>query len=78
MIKIKKDDIAPESAELLARSIIEVADASKQLVEGGLSMRALIVLLQDCIGESRISKSQIKLVLENLPRLKGWYCREAK
>ena len=76
MIKIKKDDIAPESAEVLAKSIIQISDAGKQLIEGGLTKRALIVLLQDIIGESHISKSQIGLVLDNLPRLKGWYCRE--
>jgi predicted amino acid-binding ACT domain protein len=75
MIKVKKDDIAPESTELLAKSIVEVADASQKLLDGGLTMRALIVLIQDM---TNVSKTQIKLVLESLPRLKGWYCKEKK
>jgi len=74
-IKIVKDELNPESAELLAKSIIQVADASQKMLNSGLSLRALVVLLQDGIGQGKISKTQIQLVLNNLPRLKGWYCK---
>lgn len=74
-IKIIKDELNPESTELLAKSIIQVAEASEKLLNSGLTKRAIEVLLQDGIGASKISKGQIRLVLENLPRLKAWYIK---
>ncbi len=74
-IKITKDENKPESVELLAKSIIEVAEGFQQIQRSSLTQRALIVLLQDGIGNAKISKSQIKLVLDNLPRLKAWYIK---
>jgi len=77
-IKIKKNEEKPESVELLAKSILQVADGFQKVLNSSLSRRALIVLLQDGIGTSKISKTQIKLVLEALPRLKGWYLKDKK
>jgi len=74
-IRIKKSDDNPESAELLAKSVIQVAEGFEKILKSPLKQRALIVLLQDGIGQSRISKGQIKLVLEALPRLKAWYVK---
>ena len=75
-IKVKKNEENPESVELLAQSIIQVAEASQKLLNSGLTERAIAVLLQDGIGASKISKSQIYLVLNNLPRLKAWYVKK--
>jgi hypothetical protein len=72
-IKIKKDDLNPEPVELLAKSIIQVSEASEKLLSSGLNMRGLVVLLQHKIGASNISQYQIQLVLENLPKLRAWY-----
>jgi len=74
-IKIKKNEEAPESVELLAQSIVRVAEGFQKVLNSPLKQRGLIVLLQDGIGQAKISKSQISLVLEALPRLKGWYIR---
>lgn len=74
-IKIKKDEVEPESVELLAKSVIQVAEGFQKILGSPLTQRALIVLLQDGIGQGKISKSQIKLVLEALPRLKAWYIK---
>lgn len=74
-IKIRKDQQNPESVELLAKSIVQVAEASEKLLNAGLTRRAIIVLLQDGIGSTKITKNQIRLVLENLPRLKAWYVK---
>ena len=74
-IKIKKNEEAPESVELLAQSIVQVAEGFQKVLTSPLSHRALIVLLHDGIGTAKISKSQIKLVLEALPRLRGWYMK---
>lgn len=74
-IKIKKTEGAEESVELLAKSVVQVAEGFEMIKKGPLSQRALIVLLHDGIGASKITKSQIKLVLESVPRLKAWYVK---
>ncbi len=74
-IKIKKNEEAPESVELLASSIVQVAEGFQKILATPLRERGLIVLLQDGIGATKISKLQIKLVLEALPRLKAWYIK---
>lgn len=74
-IKIKKNKENPESVELLAQSVIQVAEGFKKFLSTSLTQRALIVLLHDGVGQAKISKKQIKLVLEALPRLKAWYIK---
>lgn len=75
-IKVVKDAANPEPLELLAKSVVEVAEGFEQLNRSPLNRRAIVVLLQDGIGVGKISKSQINLVLDNLPRLKAWYTRK--
>lgn len=75
-IKIKKNEENPESVEILAESIINISNGFNKLLSSGLSERAYLVLLQDYIGNTRISKAQIKLVLDALPRLRGWYVKK--
>lgn len=77
-IKIKKNEETPESVELLAQSVIQVAEGFEKLQQTPLTQRALIVLLHDGIGAGKITKGQIQLVLEALPRLKGWYIKKTK
>lgn len=74
-IKIVKSETTPETAELLAASVVQVAEGFARLQKGALTQRAIIVLLQDGIGQAKISKQQIRLVLDNLPRLKAWYVK---
>jgi hypothetical protein len=74
-IRIKKNEENPESVELLAASVIQVAEGFEKVLRSPLSDRAIIVLLQDGIGATKITKQQIKLVLEALPRLKAWYIK---
>jgi hypothetical protein len=75
-IKVKKSEDNPESTELLAANIIKVAEGFEKLLKSPLNDRALIVLLHDAIGQGNISKGQIRLVLDALPRLKGWYIKK--
>lgn len=75
-IKVKKNEENPESVELLAQSIVQVAEGFEKVLSSPLTQRALVVLLHDGIGTAKITKSQIKLVLDNLPRLKGWYVKK--
>ena len=74
-IKVKKTEGAEESTELLASSIIKVAEGFEKFLKSSLKERTLIVLLHDGIGAAHITKAQIKLVLEALPRLKAWYLK---
>ena len=74
-IRIVKNEEDPEPVELLAQSIIQVADGFEKIKKSKLSQRAIVVLLQDGIGAAKITKQQIALVLDNLPRLKAWYIK---
>ena len=75
-IKIKKNEENPESAELLAQSVIQVAEGFEKMLKTPLTNRAIEVLLHDGIGAGKITRTQIRLVLEALPRLKGWYVKK--
>lgn len=75
-IRIKKTEGSEESVELLAQSVIQVAEGFERIMAGPLTEGALVALIRAGIGESKISRSQIKLVLEALPRLKGWYIKK--
>lgn len=75
-IKIKKEKENPETVELLAKSILQVAKGFEDLLKSSFNKRAYIVLLHDVIGASKINKKQIELVLEALPRLKAWYLKK--
>lgn len=75
-VRIIKNEENPESAELLASSIVQVAAGFEKVLASPLSRRALVVLLHDGIGVSKITKGQIELVIDALPRLKGWYIKK--
>ncbi len=74
-IKIKKTEGSEESMELLAKSVIQVAEGFESMKKSPLKPRALKILLHDMIGSQKITKRQIELVLEALPRLKSWYVK---
>jgi hypothetical protein len=74
-VKITKTEGAEESVELLAASIVQVAEGFEKVKNSSLTRRALVVLLHDAIGTAKISKAQINLVLDSLPRLKAWYVK---
>lgn len=76
-VKIAKSEV-PESAELLASSIVQVSEASKALLDAGLTEDALVTLLHRFIGVTNISRKQIELVLNALPRLRGWYVKRPR
>lgn len=70
-ITVKKSE-PPETKEVLASAILQIGNAAKEFERGGLNQKALIVLLNDYSG---VGKTDIKTILEALPRLHGWYCR---
>lgn len=62
----------PESKEILAEAIIRISESFAKLSASGLNRDAIMVLIHD---QTKISKRDIKLVLDSLTRLRGWYCR---
>jgi hypothetical protein len=75
-IRIKKNEENPEGADLLAKSVIQVADGFQKVLGTPLTERGIVALLHDGIGHSKITRKQIQLVIEALPRLKGWYIKK--
>lgn len=71
VIKIAKSN-PPESKEILAEAITRISESFTRLSASGLNRDAIIVLLHD---HTKISKRDIKLILDSLTRLRGWYCR---
>lgn len=72
-IKVIKNAEKPESREVLAESIIRISTSLEALRQSGLNERAIIALVHD---ECKLSKGDIKTVIESLAKLKGWYCRK--
>jgi len=74
-IKIKKNEENPESAEVLAEAIIKIANGFEKLLSTPLKEDAIVQLLMGMQGMAGISKGQVRLILKNLKRLKGWYIK---
>lgn len=74
-ITVKLDDLNPEPIELIAKSIIDVAEAFQKINNSKLKKRAIVLLLQDSIGSTNITRTQIELVLEHAPKLKDIYLK---
>lgn len=70
-VKVKKSD-PPESTEILAEAVVRIADGVHKLSESGLNEKAIIVLIHD---RTKISKRDIKTVLDAQRQLAAWYCR---
>ena len=80
-IKVIKNKENPEPTQILAEAIIKISNAMEKLSkESGLSEQALIVLIQDncrCLDRGgKPSKTIVKIILESMKTLKGWYLRK--
>lgn len=71
-IKVVKNEDVPETKEILAEAIIRIGESFERLKQSGLNEHAIVVLIHD---HSKVSKRDIKIVLNNLRLMKGWYCR---
>lgn len=74
-IKVKKDEFNPETPEVLAASIVRIATAFELLMSGPLTQDAIIALLKDMKGMNGVGKTEIKLVLTNLKKLRSYYIK---
>lgn len=74
-IIVKRDEQDPESVELIAKSIIRIAEGFQEIEKSQLNRRALVVLLKDLTG---LSNRDINLVLNSLAELKSNFIKEPK
>lgn len=58
--------------DTLADRLKSISSGMKKILDGGLNRRALVVLLQDCTGQS---KTTINAVLDGLRDIEKNYCR---
>ena len=68
---VKKNPENPEPVELIAQSIIDVSNAWKKVRNSGLTLRALVVLIQD--ADKNLNQRDIHSVLDIVPRLADRY-----
>ena len=74
-IKVIKNEEHPETPEVLADSIIRISKAFDSLTKQGLTTRGIVTLLKGMPHMNDVSTPSIYLVLENLPKLAGYYIR---
>jgi hypothetical protein len=74
-VLIKIEDELEESTELIARSIIHIAESFEKIEKGALSQRAIILLIHDACG-GKVGKTQIELVLKNISKLRDYYIKD--
>lgn len=65
-----------EPLEVLASSVLKVAEGFKLLQRSRLTDRAAVILIQDEIGQRHISRDQIEKVLSVVPRLAEIYLKK--
>lgn len=77
-IKVIKNEENPETPEILAASLIKIGEAMERLQQkGGLDDDAISALVVNMKGMSgKINKSDVRLVMDGLARLKSYYIRK--
>lgn len=71
-VKIVTARAALLDPDTLADRLKSISSGMKKILDGGLNRRALVVLLQDCTGQS---KTTINAVLDGLRDIEKNYCR---
>ena len=70
-IRVEKSD-PPETKAVLAEAIVRIGEAAEALRASGLNEKAIVVLLNYA---TKVSQRDIRLILDGLRQLRGWYCR---
>lgn len=74
-ITVKVNEENPEPLDILAKSIIDVSEGFERINKSKLTRKAIVILLQNAIGSSRISQTNINDVLDYAPKLKSIYTK---
>ena len=76
-IKVIKNEQKPETPEILAEALISIGNGFQTFLNSKLTQRAVITLLLDMPElRSKISRSEVELVLNNLPKLASFYIKK--
>ncbi len=70
-VTLIQNEEKPISVEIIADAIIKIDSSMKEILNAGLSKRALLALLHD---GTKIAKRDIELVLDGLQMLRKQYC----
>jgi hypothetical protein len=70
-LKVKQTE-PPQPVEVMAEAIVKIGDAMRKIDRSRLNQEAIVVLLQH---KTKVSQKQIKLVLNGLRQLEGWYLK---
>jgi len=70
---IKKDETNPEPIEIIAKSILDIAEGMKKLNSTRLNREALVTLIWD---NSHVPKKEIRIVLNNLEVLESLFLKK--
>jgi len=65
------------SGEILAKAIIDVSTAAKKLLDGPLTKRAIVILIQDAVPHN-IGLYEVEAVLEAAAGLKEHFIKKGK
>lgn len=60
---------AQQAAQDFAAAVVDLSTAARELLDGGLTRRAVVLLLHDYLGEASPGKRSINAVLDALPQL---------
>jgi hypothetical protein len=69
-VKIKTDQENPETLELIAQSIITIAELAEKINNSRLQRRLIVLMIQDIAGSQNLSMGEINLVLDTIPKIK--------
>lgn len=67
-ITVKTDEKNPEPLEVLAQSIIDVANAFDKINNGRVTQHAIILLIKDSTGLSQRDIKSVLIACENLKK----------
>jgi hypothetical protein len=73
-ITVKTNEENPEPLEIIAQSVIEVADAMKKISNSRLKQRAIILLIKDL---TNLPMKDIESVLNTATKLREHYIKAA-
>lgn len=74
-ITLRVNEENPEPVELIAQSIIDVADAFKKIDSGKLKRKTIVILIQDI---TKLPQRDIEAVLNAAAQLKERYLKDIK
>ncbi len=74
-VKVIKDQEKPETPEILASAITRISKGFEILTKQGLTRKAIVVLIQGMPGV-QVTRNDIEVVLDNLPKLASYYVKK--